>query len=577
MNVAALTAVMLASGALLGSARLLWRARRAGERAAPTSLRLVLLVLGQGIAALLLYLTMFPPSGRAGSSELTVVTANVSTALLDGIDARARVVALPEAPDSGVAERVPDLATALRRFPSTTRLIVVGAGLPARDREVASRYDLEFESAPLPIGVIELWSPQRVLSGSAWQVAGQVNAAPGATVDLIDPSQQRIASATPGDDGRFVLGAVARTPGRESYRLRLRDAAEKVLDDIEVAVQVETGTPLRALVLSGAPSPDLKYLRRWALDAGVDLSSGIQLRPGVRLLRSAPTLTPAALSELDLVILDERALQSLGAADSAALTAALRSGLGMLIRITGPLSERGREQLRQFGFALRAGDVPRSTRLAGLSTSLARQPVQVEARDGVALVSDEHGEPLALWRAEGQGRIALWWLSDSFRLALDGAPGAYGSLWSKALNTVTRARGARAPQFPDSGARVNQRQVICEVDSDATVLTPEGQRIPLLREASGCAAYWPEAAGRHVLSQAGSERPFNVRTAGEAPAMLANELRSATAAIATAQPANPAVQAPHGLPGSPWPYFLASLFVLGGTWWLERFGRRAAR
>lgn len=569
MNAAIVSAVVLGLGVLAGSVRLLWP-RSATTRVRPW--RTALLLIGQAAAALLLYLAMFPPSTRTTPAALVVVTAHATDEQLARIEPLGRVVALPEAPSSAAVERVADLATTLRRDPAVERLKIVGAGLPLRDRDAARRSSLEFDPAPLPRGLVELWSPRRVTSGSSWRISGRVNDVPGGTVELLDPAQQRVDSAIPGDDGRFTLQADARTPGRAQFRLRSRDAAQAVVEDVEVPLLTVAGAPLRLRVLSGAPSPELKYLRRWALDAGVQLQSELALRPGVRVLRSAAPLSADALRELDVVILDERAWQSLGAADRDTLADALRAGLGVVIRVTGALTERDRRDLQALGFDVRDAELPRTVRLAGVETTLTRRPLQVESRDGVPLLRDGRGEPLALWRAEGRGRIALWWLSDSYRLVLDGSRAAHGTLWSHALATVSRARGAREPELADADPRVHARQVICGLDAnaEASVVTPDGRRVPLLRESSGCAAYWPESAGWHVLDSGDNDWPFHVRAAGEAPGLLANELRAATAAMVANRSQRPDAQPAEGAPGSPWPYLLGCLVALGATWWLER-------
>jgi hypothetical protein len=569
---AALTcAAVLALGIAVGSARLLWQASRAAADLRPRSWRTAALLLGQAAAAVLLYLTMFPPTPRTARDDvLTVITANAAAAQVARVDARDRVVALPEAPATAATERVPDLATALRRHPSVMRLQVIGAGLKPRDLDAARGLGLDFESAPLPRGLVELWYPRRVPSGASWQVTGVVNDLPGGTVELLDPSQQRIAHASPGIDGRFALQAAARTPGRAHYRLRVLDAAQGVVEDIDVALLSVTDAPMRVLVLAGAPSPELKYLRRWALDAGIDLRSEIFIRPGMRVLRSTATLAPDALRDLDVVMLDDRAWRSLGADGRRKLTDALRDGLGILMRVTGTLSQVERDELLALGFDARDAELSRDTRLAGVPTALTRRPLQVAARDGVPLLRNDRDEVLALWRAEGRGRIALWWLSDSFRLTLDGSSADYGTVWSQALTTVARARGTPGPEFVDADPRTQQRVVICDVDADASVRAPDGRRIPLLRDPSGCAGYWPEAAGWHVLSTHGREWPFHVRPDGEAPGLAANAARAATAAIAANRAPQEDASSAGGLPGSPWPYLLACLAVLGGIWWLER-------
>ena len=568
MTPATMTAALFVLIVLFASVRLIWKEQQADPPSTPWRMRLLLM--GQAAGAALLYLTMFPPGVHEPSAVLTVITAGADAAQIARVDRGSRTVALPEAPPIDGVERTPDLAAALRRHPAVSRIRVVGGGLPRRDLDVASRFSLAFDAADLSRGVSELRYPQRVPSGARWRVIGQVNAVPDGSIELLDPSRQAVSRSNLQAGGRFALDAIARTPGRATYVLQLRDGGGQIVEDIDLPLLTIAGSPLRMLVLSGAPGPELKYLRRWAVDAGAQLGSDITLRPGVSVLRSATPLTAGALGDLDIVMLDERAWQALDAPGRRALTDALKGGLGILLRITGSLDEGVRDDLRSLGFTLRASGEPQATTLDGIPTSLTRRPLTVEAINGVPLLRDSAGEPLALWRAEGRGRIAVWWLSDSFRIALDGIPGAYGSLWADALGTVARASADREPELPGVEARVNRRQVICGLGTPSAVIAPDGKRSLLLQSPSGCAGYWPEASGWHVLSTADSEWPFYVRSLDEAATVLANDLRRATASLVTERRATAGMQSSRPAPGSPWPYFVACLLVLGATWWLER-------
>lgn len=566
MNGTTATALLLGLGVLAGSARLLWAHRPGGPRV--WRWRTALLLIGQTATAALLYLTMFPPPGRTAPDSLVVVTGGATPEQLARIEQLDRAVALPEAPEGIAARRMPDLATALRRFPGVQRLEVIGTGLPPRDLQAASALSLAFEPAPLPRGVVELWSPPQVFSGSSWHVTGRVHGVPAGSVELLDPAQRAIARVALDRDGRFTLRAEARAPGRELFRVRVTDDAQLVVEDTELPVLTVAGTPLRVLLLAGAPGAELKYLRRWAVDAGVRLQSEMVLRPGVSVRDPAAAGALDEPGELDAVILDERAWRALGASGRDRLVAAVRDGLGLILRIGGTLADAERGELRRLGFDVSDADVSRTARLDDLPTPVTRRQLRVDAPDGVPLLRDSRGEPLALWRTEGRGRVALWWLSDSFRIALDGSPAAYGSLWSSAFETVSRPRDLRRPEFAIQHLRVGERQVICGLSADATVRSPDGTRIPLLVDAAGCAAYWPGAPGWHAVGD--DDGSFYVRDAEAATALLANESRTATAAIATDRTAPATTESPARVPGSPWPYFLACLIALGGTWWLER-------
>ncbi len=95
--------------------------------------RLVVLLAMQPVVAGLLYRTLVPPRVTASGTLVVATRGAPPTAALTGDP----IVALPEAPAVPGAERVPDLATALRRH-APARLRVVGDGLDrARPRRRA--------------------------------------------------------------------------------------------------------------------------------------------------------------------------------------------------------------------------------------------------------------------------------------------------------------------------------------------------------------------------------------------------------------------------------------------------------
>lgn len=618
-TVPVLLAAVLGLGALLAMASLILRQRRAAPAARSRGWRLALLLAAQPLLAGLLYLALLPPPLRLQAGTMVVATEGAaphSSAAAGDVH-----VALPEALPSAERERVPDLAGALRAHPDTRRLRVLGAGLDARDREAARGLAVEFQPPPLPRGVVGLWAPSQVAVGAGFQVHGRVHGVPGASVELLDPGRQRIDRIAPDRDGGFALSAIARTPGLAGFGLRLRDARGQLVEEIEVPVAVVAQPQPKLLLLAGAPGPELKYLRRWAIDAGLSLHSQISVGAGLQLGDAPLALDAATLAGFDLVVLDERAWDGLGANQRAALTGALRGGLGLMLRITGPLSPRTRAQLRELGFELGIGAGSTAMRLAlpaldedalrarlGPGTEQAPRPrdqpiaeTPALSRRDLALAGpglrslwrDAGGRPFAAWRGVGQGRIGLWTLGDSFRLSLAGRDDLHGQLWSEAFATLARPRAGERLRV-EGAARQGERVVLCGLADGAQVLPPRGAALDLLidpvRGAERCAGFWPEAAGWHALRQGGQSTAWYVRARDEAPGLRAAELREATLALAAA-PASPGAGSAStstsasaspaqdrfggrfadGLPRGPaWPWFLAWLGCAAALWWLER-------
>jgi len=573
MNPAVVAVVLLVLAAFAGIAGS-WRDARPG-RAWRSVLQLV--------APALLALCLFPPRSPVAlrSGELVVLAPGATPAQLAALSPAASVVALPGVDAAPAIERVPDLGTALRRHADVRRLHVVGGGLPARDRDAARGLALRFDAAPSPRGVVELEAPRVVGAGAAWRVAGRVEGAPGARVALRDPSGAIAAATVVDAEGRFALPAHAKGEGTARFGLKVEAADGALVDGFEVPLVVRAGAPMRVLLLAGAPDAELKYLRRWAVDAGLALDSRIGLSEGVALNEGAPRLDAEALAATDLVIVDERSWATLAPEQKDALRSAVDGGLGLLLRATAPPSPPVAADWAALGFRLRALEatpkpvlLDRALALAG-GPALARAAVDLDADDAAPLLRADDGTLLGAWRAQGEGRVAAWTLADAYRLRLQGEAVRHAALWSEVFATLARARGTPSPSF-DADARVDRRSVVCGVAAGDRIEPPRADAVPLAVDARGCAAYWPASAGWHVLVSGGARHPFHVRANGEAVALDAAGDVAATRALAGDGGDEGAAVARREVAWPRWPFFLAWLAVVGVLWALERARRGRA-
>jgi hypothetical protein len=597
MSLQAGIALLLAGAVLLASARFALRWFRVGTLVRPQAWRAAFLLGAQAASAVLLWFALFPPLVPVAPEKLMVLTADagkVETARIGAspgsdVVAGSRVVALPEAARLPAhwrgAERVPDLATALRRYPGTRTLEVVGMGLEARDRSAASGLALDFEPAPIPRGLVGLDAPASVAPGRGFVVAGRTHALAGGSAELLDPAGKRAARTVLDDSGAFVLHASVRDAGLARFRLRLRDAGGPMVEDVPIPVLVLPEPPMRALLLAGAPNAELKFLRRWADDAGIAMEARIELGAGLQIGDAPRTLDAATLDRLDLLLVDERSWRGLGRAQRSAVLAAVDRGLGLLLRISASIGSGDRASLQALGFTA-ANAVRRETRLgtgfvrpgdaADALPTLTRSPVEVGT--GVVALADAAGRPLARWRAHGRGRIGVGAFDDSYRLALAGRGDAHGEAWSRIISAVARP-GNTAVSPKIDVAPPGQRSTLCGLAPTAEIRAPDGRTTRLLVDprsgGSRCAGYWAHATGRHLLRSGGLETGFEVAAAEALPAMRARAVRDAT--LALTGPAPPAVAAPPAAIGGPrWPWFLGWLLLTTTMWWLER-SRRGLR
>lgn len=537
----------------------------------------------QIVAVVLLYMCLLPPSTHENfaEGELVVLTPGVTTAQLAALHVSATTIALPGSTDQRDIESAPDLGTALRRHPDSRRLRIVGGGLPTRDRDAARGLVADFDAAPLPRGVVELEAQPDVRAGGLWWLRGRVESAPKGRVELGDPADKVVASATLDDAGHFTLHAQSKSAGNVLFSLRVLDSDSARVEDVIVPLVVRNAEPLKMLLLAGAPDPELKYLRRWAVDAGIAIDSRIALTEGVALTEGETKLDADALRKTDMAIIDERAWGALDASGKAALKAAVRDGLGLLLRVTGPVSAPVAADWAALGFSTPLSDAPQTialTHTLGLgddAIGFTRWALDVDAPDAAPLLRADDGAPLALWRAQGQGRVALWWLADSWRLALGGNRAQFATLWSEALSTIARARGTPKPIMP-TDARLGERSIMCGIKAGDFVENEQGDRVNLLIDDASpptCAGYWPAQAGWHTLVSVGGRWPFHVRAEQDAPSLLRAADARATRALLGAS-GTLSTSSVRAKPLPRWPFFLAWLTAIAALWWIERTATR---
>lgn len=565
------TIIALAIG--LGLVRMwLWnRSAPVDQRAAPR--RAALLALLQTLAGVMLFLTLHPPV--AASRHTTLLVATRGTGDVTASDGEI-LVSLPEAGAVAGAESVPDLATALRRHPYAGRLRIIGEGLPPRDRADLA-LPVQSEPPPSVPGIVEIALPSPVAPGATFTVGGRIGALPSGMVELADPAGAIVARARVAAGRRFVLKGAARVEGIAIFDLRLRDARGRLIERLDVPVHARADPPLRVVLLAGAPGPEVNFLRRWAEDAGVDLTVGIDLGAGIRLGQAPPRLSTADLARTDLLIIDDRSWERLDAGARGLVARAVEGGMGLLLRPTSALAEATRREWAVLG-APTGGDGavrPLAFPDVGGAPDLLRWDMSQPGPEAVSEVTAPDGSPLAAWRARGQGRIGLWTVSDSYVLTLAGRSDIHADLWSDLFSALGRAVPADRPRVFGL-ARAGERAAVCGVKSGDEARPAAGSLArPLIDPRAGpenCAAYWPARPGwTFVGAPGGPQTPLYVH-----PAAAAASLRAHEAATPPQNRHSEPLTRPRGRlapsPGVPGAILLG---LLAALWFIER--RRSAR
>ena len=559
-NAAMMGALVLAAIAALA----MWRIGRG---------RPLLLAL-QPVLAATLWLALWPPMVSRPGATLVVATANTDAEAWARHRQDGPAFALPEASRLPGAQPVPDLATALRRSPGAARLRVLGDGLVARDRDAVQGRAVLFTPSPARVGLRDVVAPFAAVPGEAWRVRGRATAPAGARIALLDPAGAPVAQVAIAAGGDFALATTPTAAARVDYALSLRDARGRELERLTLPLDIVEGRRPRLWLLAGGPDPEQKFLRRWAEDAGWTVRTRASLGAGVQVGDPMP-LQAAALAEVDLLVLDQRALRALGAGGRAQLRRAVGEGLGLLLRVQEAPTAEDRAALREVGFATAAA-APTPVRLPGArapfeheeTTLLTRAPLQAQAEDAVTVLRDADGAALARWRALGRGRVGVAWFGDAYRLVLSGQAPLYGQAWTGLSGALARAAAAPGAHLRTAPAWEQQRVQLCGLSAPAQAMAPDGGRVALAVDASGCAAWWPAQAGWHRVGNEARATAVPVLAAAAWPAVRAARDREATLAL-QARGADVEVAAV-AVPGPRWPFFLGWLLACALAWWLER-------
>ena len=583
-------ALVIGMAVVIGVTRLLLWQRSALPASRSPRLRLILLLALQPAIGGLLYFSLFPPSVETRSGTIVVATAGAPATI--PVSVNEVLIRLPEAGPVEGATQVPDLATALRRYPSTARIRVEGDGLIPRD-QISLAIPVDFDAPPLSRGLVDLTMPEPVAPGASFSVGGRIGTLATGTIELVDPANTVVDRVTLTSGQRFVVTGDTRTAGLAVFTLRLRDSAGALIEDIAVPIEALFQPQPDVLVLAGAPSAETKYLSRWAQEAQIDLSLDIDIGGGVRIGDEREPLTRTSLGRADLLIIDDRRWQALDARQRAMIVAAVDEGLGLLLLPTGPIAETTRRSWSDLGLSLTGGQNSRTLRLASRSRStdlnddVADALPELSGRDlvhggpnAIAFLRDASGQPLASWRTRGQGRVGIWTVTDSYALALFGRSDRYGEIWSALFSSLARADGK--PRMRVLGFnRVGERAVLCGAAEDMAVTAPDGQKTILLIDASSgdqaCAAYWPQQSGWHTAVGPGQETAFYVHPSTSAHALVRTRNRDATLAIRSMPSQAGARQNDQRVPGSPWVFFAGFIASVALLWAIERRVIRPSR
>ena len=615
-------AAALALLAWLGAA---WLERRRDDPPRQRTLRLALLA----AACVALFLLAAQPLRwqRVSGGEAWLLTSGATTSDLGAAAAAgASVWAVPAAsgeppPPTGAVE-LPDAAALSRLHPEVTRLRVAGHGLSPWELAEVPLPVAASTPPPLPFGIARVAWPRHVMLGESVEIGGLAAGLPesGATVRLVGPavgevamrlgsSRERptrfakaatrdVSTQSSGGEAPFRFRVEPRGPGLHLFELRLEAPGHRARIE-QLDVEVATETPPAVLWLDAAPSAEAREVKRWLAAAGVPFAWRAQLSRGIardEVTGTAPLprgpLTAALLDRFDLVVVDSRAMNGLGAGERSALATAVREkGVGLLLRAGDSTLPSA------LGVAFPTRALPGGGELAarldfgdGESAPLPLQarelvPAQLQA----PLVADRAGRTLAAWRPVGTGAVGVSLVDDTWRWVLAGRADDHRRYWRGVVTALARREPSQPRWEVAPGPLLVGSPVTLTLSgaaappAGATVRAPRRQTvtIPLRQDADEptrwSTTFWPREPGWHTVGEGAAATSVWVTAADHWTTWRLAARREATADRAAAPPAaarEPAT-ARRRVPVARWPLFLLLLASLAFLWADEQFGARA--
>lgn len=401
---------------------------------------------------------------------------------------------------------------------SISQLFILGSGIQPYDFWQLEGRTVNLLQAEIPDGIDQLKYSKTLAEGEELNLTAHYSKPkPGNQIVLQAPGNLGLDSVafTATTDTLFSLQAKVKAPGDFVYTVAEKDSLGTVLKNEALPVHISPEKQLSLVMLSAFPSFEFKYLKNYLAELNHQVLVRSQLTQGRfkyeyfnQERKSFNALATSGLKDLDLVILDAGAWQSLSRNEQNSIKDAVtQEGLGVFAMPSEELFY-GSQPLINFKFT--------------------RTPqTEVELQDGTVVSTFGYylnpetnfnatlksgNEILAGQRFLGFGSVSTTVLSNTYALQLKGNQERYKSLWSEILKSVLKPEsdmvfweergGIGTPNEPYT---IKFRTAV----SEFTLTDADGNSIPAAQHPNipelWSATYYPEEAGWFTLSFSAGE------------------------------------------------------------------------
>ncbi|WP_316844491.1 hypothetical protein [Pedobacter psychrodurus] len=506
--------IAILSGLLLLSFLLYKEISRANQ--ARLIWRILASIIAVGCFVLLIVPIKYQTHLQQNADELILLTAGTnpdSVAKLKG-----EKYALPSVDVKNIkAKTLPDLSYFLKSNPNIQKLNIYGYGLNTDELKTLTGYQIVFHPATNPDGIISANWPGKLKTSEALQVQGTYQNSSSNSVKLLLKGLGRVVDSIVVDaksNKSFSFKTSPKQTGKAVYELIAMQQNDTLTKE-PVPVKVGDQAPMKVLILASFPDFEYKFLKNWLFENQYPLAFRSQISKNKYAFDFLNTdsinlnqINTAALKKIDILMIDEEELAAISPGERASIDAAVKSGMGLLIRVanvkaTTTLSAK----FGRYEFPVLKGkslNVMLAEDHFKFNTLPFEQALFLKInQNDLPLVTDASGKSLVNSSINGYGKILISTISSTYNWLLSGQKTDYTAYWSKLLANAARKKNDiqsvnMLPKFPV----VNQKvRIIADLAASGKVpnlkvegiqLSPrQNMELPFQWDVS----YWPEKTG----------------------------------------------------------------------------------
>lgn len=446
-------------------------------------------------------LTLKPTYLKKVTGEAVLLTDGYNKETLDSIKKRNRKVS--------ILDYKPGMDLT-RTLDSIKRFLIIGYGVRDYDLWQFKKGQVTFLPEEISDGIVQLKYNQMAMLGEDLKVQGIYKAPTlNGKLVLLGPGGNALDSIifSSNKNHPFTLKANLKASGRFQYALQVKDSTDAIYNTDPLPVIVVSNPSLRILMVNEFPSFETKYLKNFLSEEGHQVIIKTKLTKQKYKFEYFNTerqpinsLNTENLSALDLIVFDDRSLNSLSNLEKTILSGAInKNGLGVFVQQTGNRFQ-SKNTLGEFETQ------PNSENTIRVAVSseplLEKYPILFDAKELTGLKIGNYG----YYKLLGQGRIGATSLKNTYQLLLDGKDAEYKEIWTTLINGIRK-------QTESTGAfRLETNWTFVNEPYDFSYFTTVGNpvvslenhyRVPLIKS-SVISDKWhgrvyPKAKGWHKL------------------------------------------------------------------------------